>query len=43
MKLTFCGGAQTVTGSSFLLEAAGQKDTVGLWYVSGQQAFTGPQ
>ena len=25
MKLTFCGGARTVTGSSFLLEAAGKK------------------
>ena len=25
MKLTFCGGARTVTGSSFLLEAAGLK------------------
>ncbi|MCR3921224.1 MAG: MBL fold metallo-hydrolase [Firmicutes bacterium] len=25
MKLTFCGGARTVTGSSFLLEAAGMK------------------
>lgn len=25
MKLTFCGGARTVTGTSFLLEAAGKK------------------
>ncbi len=25
MKLTFCGGARTVTGSSFLLDAAGMK------------------
>jgi metallo-beta-lactamase family protein len=25
MRLTFCGGARTVTGSSFLLEAAGKK------------------
>ncbi|MCW3488651.1 MBL fold metallo-hydrolase RNA specificity domain-containing protein [Dethiobacter alkaliphilus] len=25
MKLTFCGGARTVTGSAFLLEAAGKK------------------
>ncbi|MDW7650337.1 MAG: MBL fold metallo-hydrolase [Bacillota bacterium] len=25
MKLTFCGGAKTVTGSSFLLDAAGKK------------------
>ena len=25
MKLTFCGGARTVTGSSYLLDAAGKK------------------
>ena len=39
MKITFLGAAKTVTGSNFLVEAAGKKFLVDCGMYQGQEAL----